>query len=379
MQLTQFFQGWNWWSTYIEQDGIDGLTMLEEGLGANGYQIKSQTDFVTNYGTMWMGMLSVINNEETYMVNNNADCLVTMPGTPASPSDHPITVNNGWNWIGYPCTNTMSVAEAFAGFEPTNGDQVKSQADYAMYFNGMWIGQLLSITPGTGLMYMSNNTTPSTLIYPNGGRNTEATTSPKATHWTNNIHAYPNNMTVMAVVELNDEELHSENYELAVFANSECRGSVKLVYVEPLNRYVAFLTVSGKDVAKLSYRLYDTETGTEYYDAEETLNFIANATVGSPNDVYVIHFRGTTGMDELASKVRIYPNPVNRGEHFSINIADEEKSSVRVEIVNALGMVIETVCTPSAQMITAPNAVGVYTLRITVEGEGTLVRKLVVK
>jgi hypothetical protein len=85
------------------------------------------------------------------------------------------------------------------------------------------------------------------------------------------------------------------------------------------------------------------------------------------------------GMDEFASKLQIYPNPVNRGEHFSINIANDVKSPIYVEIVNALGVVIETVYTSSEQTIIAPNVAGIYTLRIMVEGEGTWLRKLVVK
>ncbi len=380
-QTTDLAQGWNWWSTYVEQDGIDGLAMLEESLGTNGYQIKSQTDFVTNYGSMWFGMLSSITNEETYMIDNTTSCQIEMTGAPVTPSDHPITVSSGWNWIGYPCTNTMSVSEAFSGYTPANGDQVKSQSDYAIYYSGMWIGQLQSITPGTGLMYLSNNTTSTTLVYPDGGRSTEIPTLPKATHWTNDIHAYPHNMTVMAVVELDDVELTTDNYELAAFdANGECRGSAKLTYVEPLNRYVAFLTIAGNDAVELGFRLYDAETGAEYYDAEESLSFAVNATIGEPEDVFVVHFRGTTGMDELASSVQVYPNPVNGGEQFSIGVNAESKAPVRVEIVNAMG--VETLRATSTQMpamLTAPSVAGVYTMRITVEGKGTVVRKLVVK
>ena len=275
----------------------------------------------------------------------------------------------------------MTVAEAFANYEPANGDYVKSQSDYAMYFSGIWIGQLQDITPGTGLMYLSNNATPTTLVYPNGGRNTEATVSvPKPLHWTNDVHAYPDNMTLMAVVELDDVELTADNYELAAFtANGECRGSAKLMYLEPLNRHVAFLIISGKDAAELSFRLYDTETGKEYHEAKESLSFTSNAIVGVPSDLYVVHFRGMTGMDEFAGSVQVYPNPVHRGERFSVGMTDNDMKSVRVEIVNTLGMALETVYAPSVQTITAPKAAGVYTLRITVEGKGTVVRKLVVR
>jgi hypothetical protein len=195
------------------------------------------------------------------------------------------------------------------------------------------------------------------------------------------VYAYPDNMTVMAVVEFDNVELSSDNYELAAFtANGECRGSVRLTYAEPLHRHVAFLTISGKDAAELSFRLYDTETGVEYYDAEESLDFVADAIVGESNDLYVIHFRGNTGMDEFASRVKVYPNPVAPGERFSIGMNMDIKSPVRVEIVNALGAVVSVeTSTQAPASIVAPITAGVYTLRITVEGKGTAVRKLVVK
>ena len=380
-QVSELAAGWNWWSTYVEQEGIDGLTMLEESLGENGYQIKSQTDFVTNYGTMWFGMLSSINNEEMYMIDNTSSCQVVLTGAPVTPSDHPITVSSGWNWIGYPCTNTMSVSEAFADYTPANGDQVKSQADYAMYFSGMWIGQLQSITPGTGLMYLSNNTTSTTLVYPDGGRSTEIPTLPKATHWTNDIHAYPHNMTVMAVVELDDVELTTDNYELAAFdANGECRGSAKLTYVEPLDRHVAFLTIAGNDAVELNFGLYNMETGREYYNMEEALVYATNATIGTPEEPYVVSFRSTTGLEELDNSVQIFPNPAQAGERINILTTVDSKHPIHVEIVNALGATVayETFTGTPASFVT-PKTAGVYMLRIYIDGWGTYCKKLIIK
>jgi hypothetical protein len=107
---------------------------------------------------------------------------------------------------------------------------------------------------------------------------------------------------------------------------------------------------------------------------------VANAIVGDASDLYVVHFRGTTGMDEFAGKVQVYPNPVNAGERFIVNVADDVKNPVHVEIINALG--VETLRATSVQLpvqLIAPATAGVYTLRITEEGKGTVVRKLVVK
>jgi hypothetical protein len=233
-----------------------------------------------------------------------------------------------------------------------------------------------------GLMYYSTNSSPVTLTYPDSNRGGEVRANLTAddNHWKPNVHAYPDNMTVLAVVELDDVELNTEHYELAAFAaNGECRGSVKLIFAEPLHRHVAFLTISGKDATELSFRLYDTERGKEYYDAEESLDFVANAIVGDASDLYVVHFRGATGMDEFANNVKVYPNPVNRGERFSIGMNAKSKSPVQVEIINALGAVVsmETL-TQTPASIVAPITAGVYTLRISCE-EDTCYRKIIVR
>ena len=383
-QISTFAQGYNWWCSYIEQEDIDGLGILQEGLGDIGVSIRSQasgyTDYYENYG--WYGSLTSINNESSYKVITNAPCTVTMTGNIAEPLEHPITVSQGWTWIGYVPSTAMDVNAAMEGMDASQGDKLKSQQGYADFYPSYgWFGSLNTIEPGMGLMYYSLNSNPVTFIYPesNKGGEMRANLTSENNHWVPNVHTYSDNMTVMAVVELNDEELNTENYELAVFAaNGECRGSVKLTYAEPLNRLVAFLTISGKDAAELDFRLYNTETNEEYYDAEESLDFVANAIVGEADDLYVVHFRGTTGMDEFAGRVRVYPNPVNRAERFSIGLAGDMTNPVHVEIINTLGMV-ETLRTTSHQTLTAPNVAGVYTLRITVEGKGTIVRKLVVK
>ena len=384
-QTTTLNAGWNWWCTYIEQNDIDGLVILEESLGDNGVTIRSQTSGFTDYysGYGWYGSLSSINNESSYRVITSAPCTITMTGNAAMPSQHPITLSQGWTWIGYVPSTSMSVDAAMASVDAVQGDKLKSQQGYADFYPGYgWFGSLSTIEPGMGLMYYSANSGPVTFTYPDNSRGGALKTNltSENNHWKPNTYAYPDNMTVMAVVELDDKELTSDSYELAAFAaNGECRGSVKLVYAEPLQRYIAFLTISGKDAAELSFGLYDTNTGKEYYDVEESLDFVANAIVGDATSQYVIHFRGTTGMEEFANRVQVYPNPMNRGEQFSLVLSGDETELVSVEIVNTLGMVVEKVCTPSVQTLTAPNVAGVYMVRITMEGEKTCIRKLVVK
>lgn len=303
-QVTNFSQGYNWWSTYIEQDSIDGLNMLQESLGDNGISIFSQTDGYTDYypDYGWFGSLTDINNESSYRVITSEPCAVAMTGNAALPSHHPITLNTGWTWIGYVPSFAMDVDVAMAGITPTSGDRLKSQDCFADYYlNYGWYGSLNTIEPGMGLMYYSANGELVTFTYPDNGSGGElkANLTAEDNHWLPNTFAYPDNMSMTAVVELNDMELSSENYELAAFADGDCRGSVRLVYVEPIHRYLAFLTISGDDISELRFSLFNTETGEEIHNAEEQENFIANAIVGSLDVPYTIHFRGEMGLEEL--------------------------------------------------------------------------------
>ena len=169
-QTTSLNIGWTWWSSYIEQSDINGLDMLKEALGTNGLTIKSQNQFV-NYNPntgRWTGSLKSINNEGTFMIRVSTVCEVVLAGASVNPADHPITLNPGWTWIGYPVTATMSVAEAFANITPNVGDQVKSQSGFATYNGTRWNGSLKNMEPGKGYMYKSNSTGTVTLVYPDG-------------------------------------------------------------------------------------------------------------------------------------------------------------------------------------------------------------------
>ena len=384
-QTSGFVQGWNWWSSYIELDAESSLQNLESNLGTSGMMIKSQNDGYASYlaGFGWYGSLYSINNESTYQIRTNEACTVELTGSATNPDEHPIELQSGWTWVGYPVNASMGVAEALSGITPQTGDMLKSQNDgYASYLDGFgWYGSLNTLQPGMGLMYKSNNNSAVTLVYPNGETRTDlqANQTTECNYWQPNLNAYPDNMSVMAVVELDGEELQGENYELAAFANGEVRGSARLLYVEPLNRYMAFLTVAGDEASDLRFGLYNTETGAIETQGIAPLRYETNAVVGSFAEPYVVSFRGNTGMDEWASSLNVYPNPVHRGQVVSLGFGDAETGEVQVEIVNVLGAVVETRRATSLQGIIAPETAGVYTLRVTVENKMTLYRKLVVR
>lgn len=376
--VSDFIEGWNWWSTYIDISNIDGLAMLEEQLGNTSESINSQSAFTMYYdGYGWYGSLNSINNESMYRIKALTPVSITMTGMPVNPAEHPITISYGWNHIGFLSSVPLEVDNAFAGLTSATEDIVKNQNSYAMYYEGYgWYGSLSLgvITPGDGLMYKSVVDETKTFTYPaNPSRSSQANVALEATHWTNDAHAYPGNMTMLAVVELDGEELHSDDYEIAAFADDGCRGSIRLMYVEPIDRYVAFLTVAGEEAKELHFALYNKATGESVLNAEERVTFVTDATLGTSNEPYVLHFRQTTGVDETEVNTMVYPNPTDG------SVTIEAPSMTNIMVTNALGQVLYN-ADVNADMLhldLSQYGSGIYMLRIHTTN-GTVVKKLTV-
>lgn len=374
--------GWNWYSTYINQSGIDGLTMLENSLGSNGVRIQSKNNgyvdqFEYNGTSYWYGTLNAMTNEQMYMVRTNTACEASMIGQVNSSANYSITINNGWNWIGFPCNESVSVSTALNGFTPEANDQIKSKSNgYSTYIvygnNALWYGTLNMLAPGQGYMYKSNSNESKILVYQNGRGETLADNAAVGGNtFLPEEAGYAYNMTITAVVELDGCELRSEDYELAAFVGNECRGSVKLMYVEPIDRYLAFLLVSGDVEENLRFVLTD---GNCARWSEDCLMYNNDETVGTPTEPAVFHF-GSMGMDENGrEKVQVYPNPSK--DMFNI----EGDGICKVEVINAYGQVIYTkeVKDDFMQIDLGNHAIGVYLLRVVTE-KGIMTQQLIKK
>ena len=367
-QTTNLGTGWNWYSTYIEQSGIDGLSQLENSLGGNGSIIKARDDgFVEYYDingmTGWYGSLENISNEQMYMINTNAACNVTISGYVANPANHPITIVPGWNWVGYPSAYAVNVETAMEGFNPENNDIIKGREGFTSYYaeggESMWFGSLNSLEPGHGYMYKSNSTESKTLTFQTGRvEEVVANITPEGNQFGTRGENYANNMTVMAVVELDGMELRSEEYELAAFAGDECRGSIRLMYVEPINRYIAFLTVFGESVETLRFSLTD---GTEMAFSDNEISFVADGALGTLAEPYIVSFRGLTSIEDVTTVyVTVYPNPSDGIYHI------EGQDIDKIEVYDAWGQLIYSKegCNDFMSLNLTDRANGVYMLRV---------------
>lgn len=359
--------GWNWWSSYIELTDVNGLSMLENSLGNHGMLIKSRANgYVEAYEfggtTEWYGTLNSICNEQMYKVRINATCEAVITGNAAVGENHPITISNGWNWIGYTNRQSMGLDEALDNINPEANDVIKGRAGFSTYYStggyNMWYGTLNTLEPGQGYMYFSNSQQQKTLVYSANRSEVKPNINSESNVFQPNDRDFADNMNITAVVEFEDNELRSENYEVAAFVNGECRGSVKLLYVEPTDSYVAFLTVFGEDGENLEFRLTD---GNSVMASTDKMIYTVDGVIGSLTAPSVLHFNMTGVMDNVEQTARLYPNPTN-GE---LNI--EYEGMKRITVIDAFGQSVydyETSGSAKEQINMTRFASGVYMVRV---------------
>ena len=102
-----------------------------------------------------------------YSISVDADCEITLVGMPVNPAEHPVTINSGANWIAFPLSESMTVTEVFGAFG-VNGDVIKSQFLNCRNTRGEWTGQLNTLEPGQGYMYISNFQETRNFFFPSG-------------------------------------------------------------------------------------------------------------------------------------------------------------------------------------------------------------------
>ncbi len=332
-QTNELAEGWNWFSTYIEMDGVNGLDMLKESLNGNGLQIKSRADGYVEYeDNEWDGTLNGITNEQMYMIQVNTACSVNLQGKTARPSAHPITINSGWNWIGFPNEQELNIGDALSDFTAEPDDQIKAFNGYAEFDGDEWSGSLETLKPGQGFMLYSNNTETNSLIFhversignqPNSDMvNPTCNTPTRAqapTHWTP-VTIGDFNMTCTSILVIDEVEQQNLQLEIGVFdQNDVCRGAILPKIKNSTGRYIYYLTIYGEAGYTYTCKVFDHETGQERVlnfvpNQNDPIVFDANHRYGSPSNPYNINF---TSVSTFTKDITAY-TPDSKDHYYLI-------------------------------------------------------------
>lgn len=133
-----------------------------------------------------------------------------------------------------------------------------------------------------------------------------------AYHWNTNTQQYSANMTVTAIIKVDDIIQNASNLEVGAFCGNECRGTKRAKYHPECGLFIAIFNVYGENDDLIKFKLYDHNQGEELkYKCTSHFDFEANTTQGSTDDPYEIKFfSAVTQNSELAKNNNWYSSYV---------------------------------------------------------------------
>jgi hypothetical protein len=205
-QIIAFKSGWNWFSFNVTNDDTPVMTQIKSSLTTAGDIIKSQNAYLQQPG--WVGTLTDVSATSMYSIKATGDHSLLLTGKNIDPASTPLTLENGWNWIGYLPQNALPVNSALAGINAQVDDYIKGQTGFAVYTGASgWQGSLNTMESGKGYMYRSGNNQAVTFNYPSNSsvlfRSSEEgmLRAPAAdTHWKTDYRRYGHRVGKTAIV-----------------------------------------------------------------------------------------------------------------------------------------------------------------------------------
>lgn len=325
-------KGWNWISSNLSEEKWQNASTFFEPVIGNIEKLVS-----ADGGTL--ESIKVVEATESYKLCANSAVSNVWSGMAYIPSTKPITLNKGWNWIGYIPVAAYPVADALANITPAENDVVKNLTDFAIYSDGRWIGTLTEMKPGEGYMYKSGNDTvftyPSRNVfavteYPSKTKYAEVYSMP----WDVAVNRYPDNMNIIAELYADGKLLPEGLYTVGAFVADECVGVGKYVNGK------IFLTVNGAEELgrEVNFKVVDNTNGKES-DILEVISF-NNALYGNLSTPYRLNMTETSSIEDISvSGYNIYPKPIRN--RMYINGPVEDILSVTIVSVNGLRVLYE--------------------------------------
>ena len=312
------------------------------------------------------GLIGNLQNLEptmAYKVKSSAAYEKQLSGYEFNASANAVPLEAGWNWIGYPVSQTMTLDEALKYFTPSDGDMIVGQDGYAEY-DGGWYGTLEKLDLGKGYLYKSGKR--SEIEYNTSFVSTAGSRLKKAkkianSPWTYDKYTYPNIMPVTAELYENGVKVDDGEYIVGAFAGTECRGIGTWIEGRLM------MNVYGDGGEDIHFVAYNTASE-RFYDLMEDVNFTAD-NIGNWRSPYALSFGGqATGIDQAVSgEFSVTPTVVN--DYVAVSAGGRNIS--RLTLTNAGGQAVITVneLGRGGTITTSSLPEGVYIVTIQAEGQ----------
>lgn len=293
-------EGWNWTSHNMAQN-VD-----KSRFTTNALCLRGQTDSLWRSDeAVWQGNLQALEAAKGYKIKMQKVSDVILRGAVYDVSQ-PVSLQQGWNWIGCPLYNATTLEAALANYQPQDGDKVVGLDAFATYEDGQWHGSLNTLQPGQSYLFYTKQEQEfcwqSLSPLKSRNRHYAPTEQTEDGAWETDIHAYPDVMTLIANVQGEGQVSLDGRYYVGAFCGDECRG------VGVLDGDLLFMNIHGEGPERLVFRLLDAQG--EVYGAVNTAVFQAQSQLGTVQQPYPLIFASEDVIDEIkpviasSSKIR---------------------------------------------------------------------------
>jgi hypothetical protein len=350
--------GWKWISHNVDV----AVPVADFVKDTNIDRIMAQkTETVKDPAWGFIGQLKELLPAMGYKVHQTIAEEKELKGDEYNAIDHSIDVNAGWNWIGYPLSQIMTVSEALTYFPATTGDYIIGQDGFAEFDGTAWVGTLEGLKPGQGYLFKSatsapitfNTNTVSNAVNEVGQRNLLI-----GSPWAYDKYAYISMMPVTAEFYVNGTRADDGDYTVGAFAGDVCRG------VGQWKNGRLLISVYGDANEDIRFVAFDNNSE-KFYDVAETLVFTTDNQGSWFAPIALTLGSETTGLKQINNGLLVKFGKdcitVNAGGKYINRLSVTNMSGVAVMNMSDLGK--------GATITTGSLSTGVYIVTMEVEGK----------
>ena len=260
-------KGWNWISSNLSDADLQQASRFISPIQKDVIRFVGFESELLNDGQLGLvGQLETLSPVSSYRIQMNADVTYTWNGSVCNAEDTPVTLNEGWNWMGYIPDKELPLENALSNHIPEEGDVIKSYEDFSTYEDGRWEGTLATLKPGEGYMYYSgkettfryNTATPANLAVKVPAKSNSIS---RELPWEVVKHKYADNMALIAqLYDSSGGEIQKEEYIVGAFVGDECRGVGQTVNGK------SFMIIYGElnESETIVFKAFDRQTREEW-------------------------------------------------------------------------------------------------------------------